>query len=230
MKLLLTSEGLTNESIKDALEDLVGKPRKEIKIAFVPTPSFVSSDEIYKSREWLAEDMYRIKEFCGYFMAVSLADASIAEIMSNFTNADVIFVGGGNDFYLSYMLEKLGLFEELPKLLKTRVYAGISAGSIITTPGLELTSQAIAAREKGSLNMSELGPKGRSLCKTLNFVPFYFRPHYGDPERKHINAELLRSLRLQFGRPIYALDDESALKIDGEKIEVISEGNWELFE
>ncbi len=76
MKLLLTSNGLANESIKNALEELVGKPREEIKIAFIPTAAFPDDDAKHESRNWLAQDMYDAKEFAGFIDIVSLADLS----------------------------------------------------------------------------------------------------------------------------------------------------------
>ena len=30
--------------------------------------------------------------------------------------------------------------------------------------------------------------------------------------------------------PLYAIDDDSAVLVDGDKIEVISEGEWKLYE
>jgi len=119
MKLLLTSNGLSNQSISNALEDLVGKPRREIKIAFIPNAGFPVDDFKNESRDWLVDDMHRMKQFCGFIDIVSLTDLTKHEIYERLEYADVIFVGGGNVFYLSYCMEKTGLFDELPRLLKT---------------------------------------------------------------------------------------------------------------
>jgi dipeptidase E len=121
MKLLLTSNGLSNASIADTLEQLVGKPRKEIKIAHIPTAAFPEDDSKHETKGWLVDDLYRIKEFAGFVDIVSLADLSPDEVVKRLEYADVIFVGGGNAFYLSYWMERSGLFDKLPELLQTRV-------------------------------------------------------------------------------------------------------------
>jgi len=167
MKLLLTSNGLSNPSIANALEELVGKPGKETKIAFIPNAAFPVDDFKNDSRDWLADDIYRVKEFCGFIDIVSPADLTSEEVIERLTYADVIFVGGGNAFYLSYLFQKANLFDSLPELLKTRVYAGISAGSMIATASLRSVSGAIKQPQKFyDKEYNELGPKGRSAGRT----------------------------------------------------------------
>jgi dipeptidase E len=230
MKLLLTSNGLSNKSIENALEELVGKPRKETKIAFIPTAGFPVDDVNNESRDWLADDIYRIKEFCGYFDIVSLADLTREEIVKRLEYVDVIFVGGGNTFYLSYMMEKSGLFEELPKLLETRVYAGISAGSMITTESIRTASQAINNPNAFyDDEYNEFGPEGRSAKVSLKFVPFVVRPHYGSKFFPKIRGDFLEEIARDVKVPLYAIDDDTALKVIDGKVEVITEGNWKLY-
>lgn len=230
MKLLLTSNGLSNDSIINALEKLVGKPRKQTKIAFIPTAAFPEDDDKHESREWLVDDMYRIKEFCGFIDVVSLADLGPEAVLERLTYADVIFVGGGNTFYLSYWMEKSGLFDELPRLLETRVYAGISAGSMMATPSLRSTSHAIkntvAFYEE---QYDEFGPAGQSLGKTARLVNFHVRPHYNRVTFPTVSGDFLESIANDLEEPLYAIDDNSAITVDGTSINVISEGQWKLY-
>lgn len=179
MKLLLTSNGLTNPSIADALEDLVGKPRKQIKIAFIPNAGLAADDDLkVLNRDWLADNIYGIKEFCGYIDFVSLSDLTGEQVLERLEYADAIFVGGGDAFYLSYCMEKTGLFEELPELLKTRVYAGISAGSMIVTPSLRNARRAIKNLDMFyDKKYEEIGPKGKSAGRTAKLVNFEVAPH-----------------------------------------------------
>jgi dipeptidase E len=231
MKLLLTSGGLTNPSIAKALEDLVGKPRKQTRIAFIPNAGFPIDDFKNESREWLVNDMYRIKEFCGFIDIVSLVDLTKEEILNRLQYADVIFVGGGNAFYLSYCMEKLGLFDELPKLLKSRVYAGISAGSMIATASLRSVSGAINNPDKFyDHEYDEIGPRGRSAGRSAKLVNFVIRPHLNSKTFPNIHGDFLKEISKDVKLPLYALDDESAIKVDGDKIEVISEGDWKLYD
>lgn len=231
MKLLLTSNGLANDSICNALEELVGKPRKETKIAFIPTAAFAESDKPEESKDWLADDIYRIKEFCGSIDIVSLADLPADKLTARLENADVIFVGGGNTFYLSYWMDKSGLFDALPKLLETRVYAGISAGSMISTASLRTASQAINQPNKFYDELyEELGPENRSSGRTAELVDFTVRPHYKSKTFPKVDGDFLEAIHKDTGLPLYAIDDMTALKVVDGQVEVITEGDWKLYE
>lgn len=226
MKLLLTSNGLTNPSISNALEDLAGKPRKDTRIAFIPTAAFVEDDRQFESRDWLADDIYKAKEFCGFIDILSLADLSRENLLSRLEYADIIFIGGGNAFYLSYMMEKSGLFDALPRLLKTRVYAGISAGSMVASASLRSVSHAINNPQQFiDGNFDGFGPKGKTAGKTARLVDFAVRPHLGI---KSFPVGYLEAIVEDIKLPLYALDDNSAVKIVDGKIEVISEGTWKI--
>jgi dipeptidase E len=226
MKLLLTSNGLSNKSIANALEELVGKPRKEIKIAFVPNAAFPQDDDQHESRDWLVDDLYRIKGFCGFIDVISLADLSKHKILERLEYVDVIFVGGGNTFYLSYWMQKSGLFDTLPDLLKTRVYAGISAGSIIAGVQIVPSSALDNVEEFHNDDYYEKAVKDEGSAKPLNLVNLVFRSHLNSEAFPRIRKEILEQIIDKLPAPLYALDDDSALKIIDDKIEVITEGEW----
>nr|AEI30386.1 peptidase S51 dipeptidase E [uncultured microorganism] len=119
-----------------------------------------------------------------------------------------------------YWLEKSGLKDLLPELLKTRVYAGISAGSMVTSG-----SQALK-------HVSDLYYENKKVSDTdggLGFIPFYFRPHLNSPDFPKVRKDYLEKLAKDIPETIYALDDQSAIKVDGDKIEVISEGQYLVF-
>lgn len=228
MKLLLTSNGLTNDSIKNALEELAGKAREVTRIAFIPTAAFCEDDHKHESRDWLADDIYNAKEFCGYFDMVSLADLEPSEVLARLEYADIILVGGGNAFYLSYWMEKSGLFEALPKLLETRVYMGISAGTMIATQSLRTVSHAI--RNPQSFydeKFDEFGPRARTGGKTAKLVDFVVRPHLGV---KSFPDGYLEAVAHDVQVPVYALDDSSAVKVVDGIAEIISEGEWKILQ
>lgn len=228
MKLLLTSNGLSNDSIAAALEELVGKKPSETEIAFIPTAALIDRSD----KEWLIKDLYRIHERGYQVDIIELTALSPDEIQAALTNSDVIFVGGGNSFYLSYWMQKSGLFEILPELLKTRVYAGISAGSMITGQSLALASQVLNNPQMFVDNdyYDEVGPKGQSSAETLKFVDFIFRPHLNSRSFTLVRVDELKKKAKGLGWPVYALDDNSALKIVDGIIEVVSEGEWVLID
>src|SRR5206468_555860 len=139
MKLLLTSNGLSNRTIADAFFKLIGKPANKTKIAFIPTAAMAEPD----SKNWLIDDMYRIKQYGCYVDIIDIAQLTKVELQQRVEPCDAIFVGGGSTFYLSYWMQKSGFFEALPELLKTKVYAGISAGSVIVGQTMRITTEAL---------------------------------------------------------------------------------------
>ncbi|MGI0134524.1 MAG: Type 1 glutamine amidotransferase-like domain-containing protein [Candidatus Micrarchaeaceae archaeon] len=226
MKLLLTSGGLTNASICRALTDMVGKPAAETKIAFIPTAANVERGD----KAWLINDLYRLHEQ-GYFLdIIELTALSPQTIISALEDKDVIFVGGGNTFYLSYWLQKSGLFDALPRLLATKVYAGISAGSMIMGTSLVLSSQAqnnLKAFEDEDYGAAV--STGEGSGRTLSLAPLIFRPHLNSRWAPHARNEVIAQKAAKLAKKVYALDDNSALKIVDGRIEVVSEGSWKAY-
>jgi dipeptidase E len=126
-------------------------------------------------------------------------------------------------------MEKSGLMDQLPKLLQKRIYAGISAGSMIVTDNLRLASQAL---EKGDLRdeeYNELGPPGQSSSRTLRLVNFVVRPHLNSPWFPNITIDKLSDLAEKLPLPIYAIDDQTAIQVVDGVVDVVSEGTWQLF-
>jgi len=226
MKLLLTSGGITNDTIAKALEELVGKPAKDTKIGFIPT----AANSERGDKEWLINDLHCIKER-GYFVdIIELTALTPDAVLKALEDKDVIFVGGGNTFYLSYWLQKSGLFKILPELLKTKVYVGISAGSMIMGDSLVLSSQAQNNPQAFEDEDYDLAVSmGEASGKTLCIAPLIFRPHLNSRWAPNARNEIISKKVAKLTDRVYALDDNSALKIIDGKIEVVSEGEWKLF-
>ncbi|MFH1405118.1 MAG: Type 1 glutamine amidotransferase-like domain-containing protein [Patescibacteria group bacterium] len=213
MKLLLTSGGITNKSIERALFELVGKKAEEISVVFVPTASNVEMGD----KSWFIKDLVYLQS--QNFKSIDIADISAVEEKiwkPKFEQADVIYVEGGNTFHLMEWISKSGLASLLPKYLETKVYVGVSAGSMVASPDLALkVSQEVYEEDLDQHeNMSALG-----------FVDFYFLPHYNSPSIKKSEAYIRESAK-DMKAKIYVLDDESAIRVVDGEVEVISEGKW----
>lgn len=127
---------------------------------------------------------------------------------------------GGNTFHLMYWIHKSGLKGLLPELLKTRVYVGISAGTIVMTPSLVLSGS-----EKEPLK--EIGEE--IFEEGLGFVDFLVEPHINNPHFPSYTFASVEKQSKKISHTIYALDDDSAIKVDGSDIQVVSEGKWKKF-
>ncbi len=218
MKLLLTSAGLSNKSIAKALFELVGKKPADTIIAFIPTAANINDED----KGWFVTDLYNLKK--QKLKKLDIVDISVLpkEVwLPRLKAADVLFFSGGNSPHLMYWLEQSGLKKILRGLLKTRVYAGISAGSVVTAPTLELSN-----KDKRLYYEKKFGYKAN---KALGFVDFYTRPHLNSSYFPKLRKNFLQKIAGQIKKPLYALDDQSALKIINGKVKVVSEGKYLIF-
>ncbi len=218
MKFLLTSNGLSNDSIAKALFELVGKSPQETTIAFIPTAMNVGTGD----KSWFINDLGNIKKQNPKLIdIVDISALPKDNWMPRLEAADVLFFSGGNTNHLMRWLKESGLAELLPDLLKTRVYAGISAGSMVTNPSLVLSPQ-----DKKIYYEEEFGYRDE---EALNLVNVYIRPHYNSEYFPDAKKAVIEEVAKHTTAPIYGLDDDSALKIIDGVIEVISEGEFEKF-
>jgi dipeptidase E len=217
MKLLLTSAGITNKTIEQALRDLLVKPSSACRAVFVPTAANPEKGD----RSWVETEMSSLKNV-GFasFDVVDIATVSEETWRPIVEKADVIGVGGGNDKYLLTQLNKSGLGKVLPELLKTKVYMGISAGSIVTAQHVSLSYLGMLYYERTKKLKDDEG---------LGFVDFEFRPHLNSPGFPKVRLENLEKMAKENPTSFYALDDNSAVKVDGDTITVVSEGEWKKF-
>lgn len=70
---------------------------------------------------------------------------------------------------------------------------------------------------------------GEASGKTLCFAPLIFRPHLNSRWAPNAKNEIIAKKAAKLTNKVYALDDNSALKIVDGKIDVISEGNWKEY-
>jgi len=138
--------------------------------------------------------------------------------LSRIQTAEVLLFGGGNTFHLKYWLKKSGLEDLLPELLNSRVYVGISAGSCIVGPTIYNSVQNLFG-EKYELEIKD----------GLGLVSLQFIPHLNSDYFVKIRKENLKVASKDIKEPVYALDDQSALIVNNQEIEVVSEGTWYRF-
>lgn len=215
MKILLTSGGITNDSIKAALFDLVGKKPEDTSLVFIPTASNIEKCD----KSWLINDLVNLNKL--NLKAIYIADISAVEEniwRPQLESADIIFFEDGNVFHLMNWINKTNLNSLLPELLKNKVYVGLSAGSMVTCKDLALNiSQKIYEEDLDQ----EINIPG------LNYVNFYFLPHLNSPWFTKVrDNDYLREAAKDIKDKIYVMDDNSAIKIVDDKMEIISEGVW----
>ena len=220
MRLLLTSAGIKNASIHDALVDLLGKPIAESSALCIPTAAyghpltprvawrFISGQE---PRTPMCELGWKS---LGVLELTALPSIEEKQWVGLVQETDVLLVGGGDALYLCHWMRESGLADLLPSLGDT-VWAGLSAGSMVMTP--RIGEDFVVWRP----------PAGSD--RTLGIVDFSIFPHVDHedlPENTMANAEKWAA---EIAGPAYAIDDETAIKVTDGTVEVVTEGHWKLF-
>ncbi len=229
MKLLLTSGGITNDSIQNALVELLGKPIAESKALCIPTaayaypmagPSaawrFISGQEHENSMcdlDWKS---------LGVLELTALPSIDKERWVSWVREADVLLVGGGDPMYLCYWIQQSGLADLLPTLRET-VWVGLSAGSMVMTP--RIGEDFVIWRPPASSASS--GAFGSD--ETLGMVDFSIFPHLDHPVLPHNTMASAERWAASIPVPSYAIDDQTAIKVVDGEVEVISGGHWKRF-
>ena len=239
MKLLLTSSGISNPSIYDALVGMLGKPIAESSALFVPTAIYPFPDGPDKAFQAITGNAKSPLCNLGWKSVGVLELTALPSIdkdvwVTTVQEADALLVWGGDPVYLSYWLKHSGLAELFPSLPET-VYVGVSAGSIAMASrfgetyfdqpkcsGERLSSEDIVfAGREGELTMTLVMAEGAGL------VDFAIIPHVEyDDHHDVANAEKWAG-RLPV--PTYAIDDATAVTVIDDTVEVVSEGHWKLF-
>ena len=218
MKLLLTSAGISNISIRNALVELVGKPIAESSALFIPTAIYGIPNGGDIVRRVICGTLG--DPFCelgwkslGLFELTALPGIKQELWVSVLQETDVLLVGGGDCQFLTYWMQKSGVAELLPSLLSKIVYVGLSAGSMIMTGyGTTYNNHTLPAESD----------------KCLGIVDFAIHPHLDYPTFPENSMENLEKLAATLSIPSYLIDDQTAIKVIDNKIEVVSEGKWKL--
>jgi peptidase E len=202
MKLMLTSDGFTTKKLFNEFVKLVGKPANEIKIVVIPTAaSYIDNYLPDRARDSLLP--YGILK-----KNVTRLELDHKIKYSEVDGFDVILVGGGNTFLLLDKAKKSGFKKILDKFLQEGVYIGISAGSIIMGPGIEISTIG----DKNFINLKDL--------TGLNYVDFGIAPHK-DTQRfieRGRTEEAVQELAKTLPYEIVSITDfQAVIVVDGKK-------------
>ncbi len=219
MKLLLTSAGVKNASIRNALIDLLGRPIEDCDALCIPTGGYGSS---YGSPQgaWRFISGQSAQPMCelgwkslGVLELTALPSLDRERWVPWVRETDVLLVNGGDALYLGYWMQQSGLAELLPTL--GSVYVGFSAGSMVLTPRI------------GEDFVGWKAPSGDD--RTLGIVDFSIFPHVDHPDLPDNTMAAAETWAAGLGNPAYAIDDDTAIKVVDGAVDVVSEGHWKPF-
>jgi dipeptidase E len=220
MRLLLTSAGINNTSIRDSLVALLGKPIAECDALCIPTGGYGSS---YGSPQgiWRFVSGRSGQPMCevgwksvGVLELTALPSIDADRWVPWVREADVLLVNGGDALYLCHWMRESGLADLLPSLRDT-VYVGFSAGSMVLTPriGEEFVGWKPPTGDDGALGV----------------VDFSIFPHVDHPDLPENTIAAAERWAAALARPAYAIDDDTAISVSDGTVELVSEGHWKQF-
>jgi dipeptidase E len=219
LKLLLTSDGITNTSIRGALVGLLGKPISESSALCIPTAAYAMPGGA--AMAWRMINGRDDTPLCGLgwkclgvLELTALPSIGEERWVPMVRETDALLVGGGDAMYVCYWMRQSGLADILPSL-RDAVYVGVSAGSTVMSPN----TGAAFVRWKPPAGTDE----------ALGLVDFSIFPHLDDEDLANnfmVNAE---EWAARLPVPGYAIDGQAAIKVTESSAEVVSEGHWRLF-
>lgn len=231
MRLLLASLGITNPSIETALREMLDAPVPESSVLYVPTAMAATPNGTGYAWQMMADAAKLGWGEFGMLELTSLPSTGEEFWLPALEAADVIWLGGGNGLYLSYWLHESGLAARLPRLLEDKVYVGTSAGAMVLTAGLNIDQDHLARTgEFHDDEYAERAPIGAGSDRTLGIVDVVIRPHLNSPWFPFVDMAFMERAAKKVDRPLYAIDDDTALAVTDGDIEVVSEGNWRRFD
>ena len=223
MRMLLTSNGIQNAVIQNAVVDLLGKPLVDARIAVVidailPFPGDKSK---------FVEHLTQIRSLgWAEFDAVSLFAGPASLVESRLRSADVVLGYGGSNHWLAHSWIASGLRPALRAILDEQVYVGWSAGSMIFS---KLHGASVDAFDnQGEVDLFELG----TGVPALPLLDWFLMPHLGASYFPDHDDDWAARSAPRLGGPVWFLDDDSALLVrdPDREPDVVSSGHWLRFD
>ncbi len=219
MKFLLTSAGIKNPSIHNALVETLGKPIAESSALCIPTAIYPFPGGPALAYRFISGATANPLCALGWKSLGVLELTALPSIKAEYwiaavREADALLVQGGDVLYLCRWMRESGLADLLPSLRET-VYVGVSASSMVTAPIFGETYD---------------DPNRPFVIDTgLGLVDFAVLPHLDHADHPESSTANVARMSAAVPVPLYAIDDETAIKVTDGTVEVVSEGHWQRF-
>ena len=229
MRFLLTSAGISNTSIENALVDLLGKPIAESSALCIPTAAYAATyGGPSMAHRFISGSAPSPMSELGWKSLGVLELTALPSIKEGHwvpvvQETDALLVWGGDVLYLCYWMRQSGLVDLLPELGRETVYVGVSAGSMVVTPNFGEAYDDWFCREPPASDL----PKGSD--RALGLVDFSLFPHLDHPESPDNSMANAERWAAKGAVPTYAIDDQTAIVVRDGAVEVVSEGHWKRF-
>lgn len=201
-KLYLTSAAI---NVLDELIPLLPEQEKGTTDCYI-----VTAGNVYDNPHWIADEVDAIRKTGRAVRQVDLAVLAKGTLVAAFAGCDVIWVGGGNTFYLLQEVKRSGFDEFVTmRIMAGTTYVGTSAGSIILAPNIESVRFADDPAEAPDL----ISFDGLGLFPLVAFA------HFDNPDFKDVYRQIL----------LYALENDVDFVTLKEKQFIVADGDsWKM--
>lgn len=177
----------------------------ELRVGFVMTAA-----NPYSDAWWIEEDKKKLKKLGFIVRDIDIEGMDKEALYNVLRNIDILFVGGGNTFFLLYHARKSGFDTIVKEFVDSgNVYIGSSAGSVIMGPTLDVVRDPNDASMVPELTSNE----------AFHCIDTIILPHTGD--EFGANNEKTKEECAGCGYPILLLTDKQALVVEGNKQEIV---------
>lgn len=215
--LLLTSSG---RFVLPELINFLPKPPQEIKLAHVITATKAETrpeklESINSRPDYLNKESLALAETGFQIQEVDIEGKNEKQLREILTGQDVIYVQGGNTFFLLKCVRESGFDKVIKELIeKDIVYVGVSAGSYICCPTIEMAIW----------NDPERPRFGLTDLRAMNLVPFLLSVHYNREKYRQGLKEGIAGSKF----PVRILTDDQAFLIRDGQVELVGSGEEAL--
>ncbi len=204
MTLLLTSAGM---KVKTEIMKILPKPAEQIKLAHIITASKSESDTSYVHRD--SEAM----KYAGFQVEeIDIEGQTESELRELLAEKDIVYVQGGNTFYLMKAVRESGFDKVVNELINQgKIYIGVSAGTIIA--GIDITVAGYGGEiwDKNEVGLTDM--------TGMKLVDFAISPHFKPEE-----LDLLKKMQSEVDYKLRALTDDQAFLVKDGGVNLVGNG------
>jgi dipeptidase E len=203
---------LADKKLKSELLKFLPKKPEDILIGHIPNAGDVQDDISY-----IKESTDQLEAMGMKINKIDLRKENENSLKEKLSDCDVIFVNGGNTFYLLDIIRKSGFAKVLPELLdQGKVYISASAGSYIACATIEAAGWKHTDPDRNIVNIKDL--------TAMKLVPFVITAHFEEKYREAVERGAAKSKY-----PVVAIYDTQAVQVEGDKYQVVGDGKREFF-
>src|SRR3989338_1890001 len=182
------------------------KPLEQMRMAYITTASKGATNLDYMER---AKNIFATNKYNYEELDIEGKDEKwLSEYLKGF---DVVYVQGGNTYYLLRAIRESGFDKAIKKLLpQGLIYIGTSAGSDAACPTIEIM---------GWKRPNDYNRFGVTDLTRMNIVPLMLSVHY-EPEYRELLRKKIKNSKI----PVRILTDDQAILVKDEDYQLVGKG------